>query len=81
MHDGLIDWVVEQVDAIPGFTVRTDEYELLTWHPLPEGDLARAGELRHGNAEIPDAGAVPYSLPTTGSGPLVHLSRDADDLR
>jgi hypothetical protein len=75
VHDGLIDWVVGQVDAIPGFTVRTDEYELLTWHPLPEGDLARAGELRHGDADIAVAGAVPYSLPATSSGRLVHLPR------
>jgi hypothetical protein len=76
VHDELIDWVVEEVGAIPGFTVRTDEYELLTWHPLPEGDLARAGEIRHGDADIVIAGAVPYSLPTTQSGRLVHLPRE-----
>jgi hypothetical protein len=58
-HDGLIDWVVEQAGAIPGFTVRTDEYELLAWHPIPEGDLAGAGGLRHGGNHIPIAGAVP----------------------
>ena len=76
VHDGLIDWVVEQAGAVPGFTVRTDEYELLTWHPLPEGDLAGAGELRHGDLAVAVAGAVPYSLPTTSSGPLVHLARE-----
>ena len=44
-HDALIDWVVERVREIPGFAVRTDEYELLGWHPVPEGDLERAGTL------------------------------------
>ena len=76
VHDALIDWVVEQVGAIPGFTVRTDEYELLAWHPLPEGDLARAGELRNADGEITTAGAVPYSLPTVASGRLVQLARE-----
>ena len=75
-HDGLIDWVVEQAGAIPGFTVRTDEYELLAWHPIPEGDLAGAGGLRHGGNDIPVAGAVPYSLPATSSARLVHLPRE-----
>ncbi len=74
-HDALIDWVVEQVRAIPGFAVRTDEYELLGWHPVPEGDLEHAGTLRAGDDEIAVAGAVPYSLPTTNAGPLAYVPR------
>ena len=75
VHEGLIDWVVEQAGEIPGFAVRTDEYELLGWHPLPEGDLEHAGVLRNGDEEIAVAGAVPYSLPTTTTGLLAYVPR------
>ncbi len=75
VHDALIDWVVEQVGAIPGFAVRTDEYELLGWHPVPEGDLEHAGTLRAGDEEIGIAGAVPYSLSATNTGPLAYVPR------
>jgi hypothetical protein len=74
-HDALIDWVVEQVAEIPGFAVRTDEYELLGWHPVPEGDLEHAGTLRAGDEEIAIAGAVPYSLPATNTAPLAYVPR------
>ena len=74
-HDALIDWVVEQVREIPGFAVRTDEYELLGWHPVPEGDLERAGTLRSGSDEIGVAGAVPYSFPTTNAGLMAYVPR------
>ncbi|HTN80257.1 MAG TPA: hypothetical protein VMK16_11325 [Acidimicrobiales bacterium] len=76
VHDELIDWLIEQLTSIPGVRVRTDEYELLAWHPVPEGDLVRAGALRYGGEDIAIAGAVPYSLPTTRSGPLVHIPRE-----
>ncbi len=74
-HEQLIDWVVEQVRAIDGFSVRTDEYELLSWLPVPEGDLEHAGALRADGDEIPVAGAVPYSAPATRTGALVHVPR------
>jgi len=75
VHDALIDWVVEQAGTIPGFAVRTDEYELLGWHPLPEGDLEHAGTLRTGDVEVAVAGAVPYSLATTTTGRLTYVPR------
>ncbi|HMK11064.1 MAG TPA: hypothetical protein VK461_05765, partial [Acidimicrobiales bacterium] len=52
VHDELIDWLIEQLSSIPGVRVRIDEYELLAWHPVPEGDLARAGAVRHGGDDI-----------------------------
>ncbi len=72
-HAGIIEWLEESLRAIPGVTVRSDEYEVLRWQPVPTGDLAAAGRLRADGADIAVAGAVPYSLPTTSTAPLVVL--------
>ena len=76
-HDALIDWVVEQVREVPGFAVRTDEYELLGWHPVPEGDLGSPARnpANPATTRSPSPGAVPYSFPTTNAGPLAYVPR------
>jgi hypothetical protein len=71
--------------------VRSDEYRINRWQPLPAApgrtpgrDLALAGELRVEAAsgslqDVPVAGAVPFSLPTTEEGTpgeLVHVDHD-----
>ncbi|WP_425838275.1 hypothetical protein [Streptomyces fractus] len=77
-HERLISWVEEELQAVPGMVVRTDEYSILGWAPSPSGDLASAGVLRVADDRIEIAGAVPYSRPGSSSGELVHLERAQD---
>ena len=72
-HEGIIEWVEQSLGAIPGVTIRTDEYEILRWQPTPHGRLADAGTLRVDGAPVAIAGAVPYTLPTSNIAPLVYL--------
>ena len=79
-----LDWLGEQFAAIDGVEVTWDTYEIDRWQPTPEAedapgrDLAAAGALRvDGDAEVPVAGAVPYTTPTGDDGvtaPMVHLA-------
>src|SRR5689334_13714693 len=64
-HERIICWVEDELAQLPGLTVRTDEYELLRWQPVPEGDLEHAGALVVDGLDIAIAGAVPYTLPAT----------------
>jgi len=63
---------------LPGVTVRQDSFEVRRWQPVPTGDLEHAGSLRVLDAGTGDAvrvgGAVPYSRPSSGRGPLVHVA-------
>jgi hypothetical protein len=72
-HQRIIEWVEEELGAIPGSTVRSEPFDVLRWQPPPAGDPIRAGSLRTGQDPVPVAGAVPYSQPTSRRGPLVHL--------
>jgi hypothetical protein len=86
------DWLESSLERIRGMRVRSDPYYVRSWQPTtpakkgPGRNLARAGELRLLNqkgsgAEIPVAGAVPYSTPTNdrgSGGPLVYLPPDQD---
>src|SRR6476619_5036907 len=74
-HERIISWVEDELAQLPGLTVRTEEYEVLRWQPVPEGDLEHAGTLVVDALDIAIAGAVPYSLPSARQGPLVHLAK------
>jgi hypothetical protein len=79
-HERTIAWVEDELRRLPGLIVRTDEYDVLRWQPVPEGDLENAGGLRIINpdgssGDIFVAGAVPYTLPAQRQGNLIHLPR------
>lgn len=71
-HAQLVDWVESELQSL-GLDVRRDEFPVLRWRPVPEGDLSSAGRLRIDDNDVPVAGAVPYSRPGDASGRLVHL--------
>lgn len=87
---GHIDWIVEQLERMPGVEVRTDEYELHRWEPTPVAQngqgrsLALAGTLEvsapgSDAVSLPIAGAVPFSFPTGDApttGELVYIPED-----
>lgn len=83
-HEAAMDWLVDQFSAIPGMTVTEQTYPMQRWLPTtelpgaaPGKDLAAAGSLRIDGAAVPVAGAVPFSLPSSGtSTPLVVVSGD-----
>ena len=85
-----IDWIIRQLQAMPGMQVAVEEYELHRWQPLAEAvdqpgrSLERSGALQVSTAagaaiQLPVAGIVPFSKPTGPagwSGPLVYLPGD-----
>jgi hypothetical protein len=90
-HNRALAWLERELRAIPGMEVRSDQYQINRWQPLPAApgrtpgrDLALAGELRVETGSgpvqaVPVAGAVPFSLPTTEAGTagdLVHVPHD-----
>jgi hypothetical protein len=80
-HNDFITWLEDELEKIPGLSIRTDEYEILRWQTVASGSLKGAGKLNVSVAgkqqEIAIAGVVPFSLPTPGqSGELVYLSKN-----
>lgn len=82
-HEAALDWLGDELAAVPGVQVEWDEYVIDRWQPTPEApgdvpgrDLARAGGLVVDGVELEVAGAVPFTEPTDAAGvtgPLVHL--------
>lgn len=72
-HARAIEFVEAELRAIAGLTLRSEDVTVRRWRPVPEGDLERAGALRVAGAAVAVAGAVPYSQPGHGAGPLVYL--------
>jgi hypothetical protein len=86
-HNGALGWLERELRTIPGMEVRSDEYPIARWQPLPAApgrtpgrDPALAGalqvELGGRRQAVPVAGAVPFSLPTGEGGcpgELVHV--------
>jgi hypothetical protein len=72
-HERVIAWVESELAELPGVAVRADEFDVLRWQPVPEGDLEHAGALRAGSRDVAVAGAVPYTLGASRRGPLVRL--------
>jgi len=87
-HEASLDWLGEQLAAVPGMEVAWDRYEIDRWQPTPEAagerpgrDLAAAGALRIGDRDVPVIGAVPFSAPTGDDGvaaPLVAFAADEE---
>lgn len=89
-HEASLDWLGEQLEAVPGMKVEWDEYEMHRWQPTTEAegdtpglDLAAAGGLTvqvDGTPEVVEViGAVPFSMPTGeagATGQLVHIGPD-----
>lgn len=87
-HDQMIDWVQQELSAIPGMQVQTQTKTLTRWQPLVKSatqgrDLAASGSLKvqgaRGFARMPIATSVPFSLPTTKAGQrgkLVYIPAD-----
>ncbi|MBO0840448.1 MAG: hypothetical protein J2O49_06490 [Sciscionella sp.] len=83
-HNLVVDWLAEQLDALPDVTVHERVHHIRGWQPLPPAtgggrDLARAGRLfvrGHGRdwRPIPVIGAVPYSRPTGPNGAAGELT-------
>lgn len=81
-HDQVIDWLVEDFSALPDMSIVVQEFPIERWLPTTERkdgpglDLAAAGALSIDGAEVPVAGPVPFSDPTTDTGvsaPLVFV--------
>jgi hypothetical protein len=83
-HERVIAWIEDELAQIPGVTIRSDEYEIQRWQPVPD-DLERAGGLRAvgsngggrraaGSHSIRVAGAVPYTMPGHRAGALTYLA-------
>ncbi|MEH6999297.1 MAG: hypothetical protein V7542_12935 [Limnobacter sp.] len=75
-HNNTIDWIEANLRRMPNLVVQSDSYDIDRWEPTPRAtgapgrDLIAAGSLRvvdeQGRTrEVPVAGAVPYSLPTS----------------
>lgn len=75
-HNNAIDWVEANLKKMPNVVIKSDTYEIDRWEPKPQAkdmagrDLIAAGSLRvldrdGVRKELPVAGAVPYSLPTS----------------
>ncbi|KAH7176414.1 hypothetical protein EDB81DRAFT_772590 [Dactylonectria macrodidyma] len=79
-HESYVKWLEDELNAVPKLQVASTDVSLLSW--LPKGSLQESATLTLANdhsdhIEIRVAGAVPYSLPTTGSeGQLVHVPRN-----
>jgi len=94
-HEDSLDWLAEQLAAVPGMEIAWDRYEIDRWQPTPEApgdtpgrDLAAAGGLTLLGGPGDDAaptpveviGAVPFSLPTGSDGVEAPLVHlDADE--
>ena len=81
IHNELVQWLENELHSIPGLSIRNSDDEILRWQTKPTESLGEAGSLSlsrpEGNVVVPVAGAVPFSLPTTGlSGPLLYLPPD-----
>lgn len=76
-HDQVIEWIEDELRKIPGVTVRAEEFEILRWHPVPEGDLEHAASLRVGGDDVPIAGAVPYTRPGSRTAQLTYIPSGA----
>jgi hypothetical protein len=74
-HERVISWIEQELRTIPGLQLRADEFELLRWQPVPEGDLEHAGALRVDGEPVPVGGAVPYSAPGARGGGLAAVPR------
>lgn len=72
-HERVLAWLEAELTAIPGLTLRHEDYGIARWRPVPEGGLERAGVLSVDGEAVPAAGAVPYSLATEAAGELVYL--------
>ncbi|HEV7721278.1 MAG TPA: hypothetical protein VGO60_08340 [Iamia sp.] len=91
-HEASIDWLADQLAAVPGMEIDFDEYTIDRWQPTPEAagaapgrDLAAAGGLTVDDGttleDIAVAGAVPFSLPTPDDGAAGQLAfLAADDI-
>ncbi len=73
-HNQLIDWIEVEAKKIPGMQIQSDSYEIERWQPAIQAEngkgrsLSRSGSLSVNGQDIPIAGAVPYSLGTSGTG-------------
>src|SRR5690606_27777562 len=77
-HEASLDWLAEQLQAVPGMEIEWDSFEMERWQPTTEApgdtpgrDLAAAGGLiveETGREVIDVIGAVPFSLPTDEAG-------------
>lgn len=91
-HQDVVDWLEEEMLAIPGVSTRSLGYQIKRWQPTPRADngrgrsLAKAGGLKVTEAggeaqQVPVVGAVPYALPTGKrgqAGDLVYLPPDLE---
>jgi hypothetical protein len=89
-HEASLDWLADELGAVPDMKVEFDDYEIDRWQPTPEApgatpgrDLAAAGGLEvdqgGSSARVPVIGAVPFSEPTRdggASGELVYIAPD-----
>ncbi len=78
-HGAYVKWLKDELETLPGLQVDSIPAPLYGW--LPGDGLEQSATLtlaKHhtDHVMIPVAGAVPYSLPTTGNGgQLVHVPR------
>jgi hypothetical protein len=76
-----VAWIQSEMKKIPGVTLRSQSYSINRWQPTtrtkgkPGRDLAEAGGLSvDGSGNVPVAGALPYTLPTSSLGTSAPLS-------
>jgi hypothetical protein len=80
-HNDFINWIENELENIPGLSIRTDEYDILRWQTVGGASLKNSGHLSvlvaGKQQNIPIAGVVPFSLSTPGqSGELVYLAKN-----
>ncbi|KAL1599359.1 hypothetical protein SLS59_006376 [Nothophoma quercina] len=78
VHNNLIDWLEQELSALPGVKIHSDEYEILRWQTRPGHSLKDAGSLKvctvDGEEMIPLSGVVPFSKVTSNQeAPLAYL--------
>lgn len=87
-HEASIDWLADELAAVPGMEIEFDEYTIDRWQPTPEADgdtpgrdLAAAGALTVDTDGVTEPveviGAVPFTLPTDEEGASGQLVRVA----
>lgn len=80
-HENYVRWLEKELRALPSLEVVSTDVSVLAWQP--EGSLEQSASLTlvrdddyNQLIDIPVAGSVPYSLPTTGSqGVPVYVPR------
>lgn len=78
VHNNLIDWLEQELSALPGLEIHSDEYEILRWQIRPGHFLKDAGRLKvcivDGEEIIPLSGSGAVSFSKVTSNKEAHLA-------